>query len=103
MRTDPFTDTWMFLIGQQPDQIALGAWQAGAVTNADLGFETLRRAQAAPAPFQLQGQVQCRGPRGQGQSLHIPTDPRGHLMLLAGAIWMSLGIFVMRKMINFKF
>ena len=31
------------------------------------------------------------------------TDPRGHLMLLAGAIWMSLGIFVMRKMINFKF
>jgi len=31
------------------------------------------------------------------------TDPRGHMMLLAGAIWMSLGIFVMRKMINFKF
>jgi tight adherence protein B len=31
------------------------------------------------------------------------TDPRGHLMLLAGGIWMSLGIFVMRKMINFKF
>jgi hypothetical protein len=27
---------------------ALGAWQAGAVTNADLGFETLRRAQSAP-------------------------------------------------------
>ncbi len=27
---------------------ALGAWQAGAVTNADLGFETLRRAQLAP-------------------------------------------------------
>jgi tight adherence protein B len=31
------------------------------------------------------------------------TDPRGHLMLLAGGIWMSIGIFVMRKMINFKF
>lgn len=31
------------------------------------------------------------------------TDPRGHLMLLAGAILMSMGIFVMRKMINFKF
>jgi tight adherence protein B len=31
------------------------------------------------------------------------TDPRGHLMLLASAIWMSIGIFVMRKMINFKF
>ena len=27
---------------------ALGAWQAGAVTNADLGFDTLRRAQLAP-------------------------------------------------------
>lgn len=30
-------------------------------------------------------------------------DPRGHLMLLAGAIWMAIGIFVMRRMINFKF
>jgi tight adherence protein B len=29
-------------------------------------------------------------------------DPRGHLMLLAGGIWMALGIFVMRRMINFK-
>ena len=27
---------------------ALGGWQAGAVTNADLGFETLRRAEQAP-------------------------------------------------------
>jgi hypothetical protein len=27
---------------------ALGAWQAGAVTNADLGFETRRRAEMAP-------------------------------------------------------
>jgi len=31
------------------------------------------------------------------------SDPRGHLMLLGAAFWMSLGIFVMRKMINFKF
>jgi tight adherence protein B len=31
------------------------------------------------------------------------TDPRGHLMLLAGGIWMTLGILVMRRMINFKF
>jgi tight adherence protein B len=31
------------------------------------------------------------------------SDPRGHLMLLGAAIWMSMGIFVMRKMINFKF
>jgi hypothetical protein len=27
---------------------ALGAWQAGAITNADLGFDTLRRAEEAP-------------------------------------------------------
>ncbi|MDR3512179.1 MAG: type II secretion system F family protein [Caulobacteraceae bacterium] len=31
------------------------------------------------------------------------TDNRGQLMLLGGAIWMSMGIFVMRRMINFKF
>jgi len=31
------------------------------------------------------------------------TDPRGKLMLLAGGFWMCLGIFVMRRMINFKF
>jgi tight adherence protein B len=30
------------------------------------------------------------------------TDPRGNLMLAGGAIWMSAGIFVMRRMINFK-
>lgn len=33
---------------------ALGAWQAGAVTNADLGFETLRRAEAAPGRLREQ-------------------------------------------------
>jgi tight adherence protein B len=31
------------------------------------------------------------------------TDPRGNLMLMGAAFWMSCGIFVMRKMINFKF
>ena len=31
------------------------------------------------------------------------TDPRGHLMLGAGAVIMTMGILVMRKMINFKF
>lgn len=31
------------------------------------------------------------------------TDPRGHMLLLLGAFLMGLGIFVMRKMINFKF
>jgi tight adherence protein B len=30
-------------------------------------------------------------------------DPRGHLMLMGGGIWMGFGIFVMRRMINFKF
>ena len=31
------------------------------------------------------------------------SDPRGHVMLLIGAFWMTCGILVMRKMINFKF
>jgi tight adherence protein B len=31
------------------------------------------------------------------------SDSRGHLMLMGAAFWMSMGIFVMRKMINFKF
>jgi tight adherence protein B len=31
------------------------------------------------------------------------TDPRGHLMLMGGAIWMATGVFVMNRMINFKF
>jgi tight adherence protein B len=31
------------------------------------------------------------------------SDPRGHLMLLGAGLWMGMGIFVMRRMINFKF
>jgi tight adherence protein B len=31
------------------------------------------------------------------------NDPRGHVMLAGGALWMGIGIFVMRRMINFKF
>jgi tight adherence protein B len=31
------------------------------------------------------------------------TDPRGHMMLGGGAVWMAIGVFVMRRMINFKF
>ncbi len=31
------------------------------------------------------------------------TDPRGHVMLMVGVFWMTLGVLVMRKMINFKF
>lgn len=30
------------------------------------------------------------------------TDPRGKLMMAAGGVWMAIGIFMMRKMINFK-
>jgi tight adherence protein B len=29
------------------------------------------------------------------------TDPRGHLIMVAAGIWMSIGILVMRNMINF--
>jgi tight adherence protein B len=31
------------------------------------------------------------------------NDPRGKVMLIGGIVWMALGIFVMRRMINFKF
>ena len=31
------------------------------------------------------------------------TDPKGQLMLVASATWMSMGVFVMKKMINFDF
>ena len=31
------------------------------------------------------------------------TDPRGHIALMAGASIMGLGVFIMRRMINFKF
>lgn len=31
------------------------------------------------------------------------TTQQGHLMLLGSAIWMSIGVIVMRKMINFNF
>jgi tight adherence protein B len=30
-------------------------------------------------------------------------DPRGHVMLMGGGLMMAMGIFVMRKMINFRF
>jgi tight adherence protein B len=31
------------------------------------------------------------------------TNPTGHIMLACSGIWMSIGVFVMRKMINFDF
>ena len=30
------------------------------------------------------------------------TDPRGHVLLMIGGFWMTLGVLSMRKMINFK-
>ena len=34
--------------------------------------------------------------------MQLFIDPRGHMMLAVAAFWMSLGVFTMRKMINFK-
>jgi tight adherence protein B len=31
------------------------------------------------------------------------TDPLGHLMLAGSAMWMTMGVLVMKKMINFDF
>ncbi len=31
------------------------------------------------------------------------TDPRGNIMLMGAAFWMTMGVLAMRKMINFKF
>ncbi|WP_392354532.1 type II secretion system F family protein [Brevundimonas sp. LF-1] len=31
------------------------------------------------------------------------TDGRGHVMLLGAVLWMATGVFVMKRMINFKF
>lgn len=30
------------------------------------------------------------------------TDPRGHLIMIGAGIWMSLGIYIMRNMVNFE-
>ena len=30
------------------------------------------------------------------------NDPRGHILLMIGGFWMTLGVLSMRKMINFK-
>jgi tight adherence protein B len=31
------------------------------------------------------------------------TDPRGQMLLGAGVLWMSIGAFIMKRMISFKF
>ncbi|NTF40506.1 type II secretion system F family protein [Rhizobium rhizogenes] len=30
------------------------------------------------------------------------TDPRGHLIMIGAGIWMSLGVYIMRNMVNFE-
>ncbi|WP_419907726.1 type II secretion system F family protein [Hoeflea sp.] len=37
-----------------------------------------------------------------GYIMPLFTDPRGHLILGASAIWMTIGVLVMRNMINFE-
>ena len=38
-----------------------------------------------------------------GYMMPMFIDPRGHIMLLGGAVWMAMGVWVMRRMMNFKF
>jgi tight adherence protein B len=38
-----------------------------------------------------------------GYMVPLFRDPLGHLMLAGSAVWMTLGVLVMRKMINFDF
>jgi tight adherence protein B len=49
-------------------------------------------------PFIVAGLVYVTSP---GYITILFTDPRGHLILLASGIWMAIGIFIMRNMINF--
>lgn len=49
-------------------------------------------------PFVVAGLVYLTSP---GYITTLFTDPRGHLILLLSGVWMSIGILVMRNMINF--
>ena len=49
-------------------------------------------------PFIVAGLVYLTSP---DYIIVLFTDPRGHLILLASGIWMSIGILIMRNMINF--
>ncbi|MHB8286400.1 MAG: type II secretion system F family protein [Caulobacteraceae bacterium] len=51
-------------------------------------------------PPAVMGMVWVMAP---GYIISLFTDHRGHVMLAVAAFWMSIGIFSMRKMINFKF
>lgn len=49
-------------------------------------------------PFIVAGLVYLTSP---GYITILFTDPRGHLILLVSGVWMTIGILIMRKMINF--
>ncbi|WP_136657767.1 type II secretion system F family protein [Nitratireductor sp. XY-223] len=49
-------------------------------------------------PFFIMASVYMTSP---GYIMPLFTDPRGHLILGASAIWMVMGVLVMRNMINF--
>jgi tight adherence protein B len=50
-------------------------------------------------PFFIMGAVYATSP---GYIMPLFTDPRGHLILGVSAVWMVMGVLVMRNMINFE-
>ncbi|MHA1552909.1 MAG: type II secretion system F family protein [Alphaproteobacteria bacterium] len=54
----------------------------------------------AALPFTVMGLVYLTSPE---YIMLLFTDRMGHLLLGIGAVWMSMGVLVMRKMINFDF
>ena len=74
MKTDPFTDAWQFLAGDQPDELALGGWRWLLV---GLYFALLAGSVAVAA-------VNWRGDRGQRTPGHAVT---WLARLLVGSMW----------------
>jgi len=48
------------------------------------------------------GVVALIGATSPAYMVPLFTDPRGQILLLGGGVWMATGIFVMRRMINFR-
>lgn len=74
MRVNPFEDSWLFLIGAQPDQMSLGAWRWLFV----LLFTSLLVANVALAVHNLSSDVEQR--RGPHFTLWL-------LRTLVGTMW----------------
>jgi tight adherence protein B len=49
-------------------------------------------------PFIVTGLISMTSPH---YMMPLWTDPRGHMIVAGGLVWMSIGIFVMRNMIQF--